>query len=271
MKKMIYQVCVGDTPPPYYKTCIQSVKDYCERHGIHHVIQREPILKIRPLNSKRSKDAVERMGYLPIYEKENAFNYLDEYDQICIVDADIFIRESAPDIFNELDDDTVFAGVLEKDMPLTPEYQKKIQAYSQGQYGKIHKECSSWPQGPFGYAFYNMGLMLFSSKIKDYLNGETPEQFIRRPEFQRFVDGEGSWRWSTDQTLLNYWVRKSGMQLKNLDWRWNALFKAVTDDKILDSYFIHFFLSANLPKKGGEIIDIVRDLDQASEVTYRHH
>ena len=39
---------------------------------------------------------------LPIYEKENAFDYFDDYDQIAIIDADIYIRDTAPNIFNEL-------------------------------------------------------------------------------------------------------------------------------------------------------------------------
>lgn len=262
---MIFQVKVGPSPPAFYDTCIASVNTYCNKYGIDHKVLKEPKLKIRPLRSQRSVNAVERLGYLPIYEKEVAFNYLDDYDQICIIDADIYVRDTAPNIFDELEVDTVFAGVLEKDMPLTPAYQKKIQRYSKGQYSPLTDV--KWPQGPaYGYAFYNMGLMLFSSSIKDYLNGQTPEQFIRRPEFERFVNGQGNWRWSTDQTLLNYWVRKSGMPTKNLNWKWNALFKGIRDEELPQAHFLHFFLASNLPQKGAEIPTIVRDLTHASKI-----
>ena len=265
MKNLVYQVKVGPNPPAFYDTCMKSVKDYCKKYDIDYVVQTEPLLKIRPLNSQRSKEAVERLGYLPIYEKENAFNYLDEYDQIAIIDSDIFIRDSAPNIFEALNGETAFAGVYEKDMPLTDQYLRKIKAYSGGQYdrlpdGKFQKGAT------FGTAFFNMGLMLFSNKIKEHLNGQTPEQFIRRKEFERFVNGEGNWRWSTDQTLLNYWVHKSGMKLQNLEWKWNSLFKGVKDEKLHEAYFIHFFLSGNLPQKGAEIPTIVRDLDKASKI-----
>ncbi|KKM93188.1 hypothetical protein LCGC14_1210830 [marine sediment metagenome] len=270
MKKLIYQVKVGPNPPAYYDVCIKSAAEYCKKYDIDHIVQTEPILKIRPLNSKRSEQAVERLGYLPIYEKENAFNYLDQYDQIAIVDSDIYIRDTAPNIFDELEEDTVFAGVMEKDMPLTKQYVGKIRGYSGGQYS--HLKDVEWDRSPsYGIAFYNMGLMLFSNKIKEYLNGETPEQFIRRKEFERFVNGEGNWKWSTDQTLLNYWVRKSGMKTKNLDWKWNVLFKGVRDEVLPESYFVHFFLSNNLPKKGAEIQSIIKNLSKASAVDYRHH
>jgi len=264
MKRMIYQVKVGLNPPAFYDTCIASVADYCEKYGIDHIIQTEPLMKIRPVNSHRSEAAVERLGYLPIFEKENAFNYLDDYDQIAIVDSDIFIRDSAPNIFDQLDDDTVFAGVLEKDMPLTDSYIRKILAYSRGQYGTLTDV--NWNVSNRGYDFYNMGLMVFSNKIKDYLTGETPSQFIKRKEFERFVNGEGNWKWSTDQTLLNFWVRKSGMKRKNLDWKWNTLFKGVRDEMLPQSYFLHFFLSGNLPQKGAEIPSIVKDLDNAANI-----
>jgi len=269
MKRMIYQVKVGPNPPAFYDTCMDSVAAYCKKYNIVHIIQTEPILKIRPLKSHRSEQAVERLGYLPIFEKENAFDYLDKYDQIAIVDSDIFIRENAPNIFEQLNDDTVFAGVLEKDMPLTTEYIKKIRAYSIGQYGALTD--ANWIISPTtGIEFYNMGLMVFSNKIKDYLKGETPLEFIRRKEFERFVNGEGNWKWSTDQTLLNYWVRKSGMKLKNLDWKWNALFKGVKDEVLPESYFLHFFLSGNLPQKGKEIPSIVQNLDNATKIKGHH-
>ncbi|NJO64264.1 MAG: hypothetical protein HC836_40675 [Richelia sp. RM2_1_2] len=273
MNRLIFQVNVGNFAPAYYQVCKESVEKYCKKYNIDHEILTEPVLKIRPRNSKRSENAVERLGYLPIYEKENAFSAdrLAKYDQICIIDSDIFIRDCAPNIFDELDDDVVFAGVIEQSLPNTPQYFQKILGYSQAQYGSLINKVPSWPRSTkYGIDFYNMGLMLFSNKIQTYLNGETPEQFIRRKEFEGFVNGEGSWRWSTDQTLLNYWVRSTKMPVKNLDWRWNALFKGVRDEVLKDSYFIHFFLSNNLPQKGAEIPRIVQDLDRASEVKYGH-
>ena len=69
MKRMIYQVKVGPNPPAFYDTCIASVADYCEKYGIDHIIQTEPLLKIRPVRSCRSEAAVERLGFLPIIQR----------------------------------------------------------------------------------------------------------------------------------------------------------------------------------------------------------
>jgi hypothetical protein len=54
MKCLIYQVRVG-TPPKYYDFCIDSVKLYCDRHGIDHVLLTEPKLKIKPKKWKRRR------------------------------------------------------------------------------------------------------------------------------------------------------------------------------------------------------------------------
>jgi len=99
-----------------------------------------------------------------------------------------------------------------------------------------------------------MGLMLMNSSLKKYLQGQTPREFLRRPEFERFINGVGQWRWSTDQTLLNYWVKKEKIQTKNLDWRWNALYRGVRDECLTDAYFVHFFLSNYIEQPIEEII-----------------
>ena len=90
MKRLIFQVSVGK-PSKLYTTCIDSVADYCKKYSIDHIVLTEPKLKIRPDPSRtgRSLQAVEKLGYMPIYEKENAFEYFDRYDQIAIVDSDI--------------------------------------------------------------------------------------------------------------------------------------------------------------------------------------
>jgi hypothetical protein len=192
----------------------------------------------------------QRLGYLPIYEKENAFSYLDKYDAIAIIDADIYVKDNAPNIFNELEGN-VFAGVVERDMPITPKYASKIKSYSQGQYGSL--KDVDWKWNDRGGEFMNMGMMLFSKDIKTYLKGNTPYEFITRPEFKGFVDGLGNWKWSTDQTLLNYWIKKEKMSVKQLSWKWNALYTAIEDKFLKDAYFIHFFLKDHLPDRGENV------------------
>ena len=257
MKKLIYQVYTGKRSD-LYDHCTQSVKEYADRIGAHYLIQREPILRISPdiFTTNRSTESYEKYGgFLPIYEKENAFAYLDSYDQIAIIDADIFVRPDCDEcLFSASGTDCDFAGVIERTMPITHEYQAKIHNYSRMQYQ--HRglaELFDWNN--LGADFYNMGLMVINKSISKYLRGQTPEQFIRRPEFKNFVDGMGAWKWSTDQTLLNYWVKKERMIVNNLDWKWNGLFTANTNIK--ECNFVHFFLKDKLPNRGENVKDLM--------------
>ena len=257
MKTLIYQVYTGKRSK-LYDTCTSSVKQYANRIGAEYICQRQPILMIRPdpFITNRSRESYEKYGgFLPIYEKENAFAYLKSYDKVAIIDADIYIRETAPNIFDEIEENYDFAGVLERDMPCTPQYERKIANYSRMQYGMspINK-LFDWkdPKGR-GADFYNMGMMVLNKSIEKYLRGETPQQFLRRPEFKAFIDGMGAWKWSTDQTLLNVWVKEEKMKVKNLSFHWNGLFTGIEMDKIKECHFIHFFLKDKLPNKGENV------------------
>ena len=257
MKRLIYQVYTGKRSA-LYDHCTQSVKEYANRIGAHYIIQREPILRIAPdiFTTNRSRESYEKYGgFLPIYEKENAFAYLDSYDQIAIIDADIFVRPDCDEcLFSASGTDCDFAGVIERTMAITPEYQAKIHNYSRMQYAHNSiSELFDWNN--LGADFYNMGMMVINKSISKYLRGQTPEQFIRRPEFKAFVDGMGPWKWSTDQTLLNYWVKKERMVVNNLDWKWNGLFTANTNIK--ECNFIHFFLKDKLPNRGENVEDLM--------------
>ena len=99
--------------------------------------------------------------------------------------------------------------------------------------------------------FINMGVMLMNKKFSTYLKNQSPKQFIERPEFKKFVDGMGAWKWSTDQTLLNYWINKEKMNIKHLHWKWNGLYSANT--KINECHFVHFFLKDKLPDAGENV------------------
>ena len=104
MKRLIYQVCLGKArDSKLYKHCIESVSQYSKKYGFSHYVQQSPVLRIAPdpFMNNRSNDATAKHGgFLPIYEKENAFDLLDHYDQIAIIDADIYIRPDADNIFD---------------------------------------------------------------------------------------------------------------------------------------------------------------------------
>jgi hypothetical protein len=232
-----------------------TVAAYADRVGADHMVLTEPQLRIVPKASARSENAL-RLGYLPIFEKEAAFAYLQDYDAIAIIDADIAIMDKAPDVFAQLGD-ADFAGVLERDLPLAEPFQRKVRNYSRDQFQHLTDVNWHWRDG--SAAFYNMGMMLLAGKVARFLNGQTPKQFIERPEFERFVNGEGKHKWSTDQVLLNYWVRKSGMAHKAIDWRFNALYSYLRP-AVPRPWFVHFNLVSKMPQGGDEIPKIIRGL-----------
>lgn len=261
MKRLIYQVYTGKKSK-LYDHCTQSVKEYAKRIGADYECQRTPILRIAPdpFVTNRSKESYEKYGgFLPIYEKENAFAYLKSYDQIAIIDADIWVRpECTVSVFDEVGTDVDFGGVLEREMPITPQYDRKIANYSRMQYGMspINK-LFDWKHKA-GADFYNMGMMVINKSISKYLRGETPLQFLRRPEFKPFIDGMGAWKWSTDQTLLNVWVKEEKMKVKNLSYHWNGLYTGIEIKYIKDCNFVHFFLKDKLPNRGENVEELMK-------------
>lgn len=255
MKRMIYQVYVG-IPSKLYDHCTASVEAYAKKIGADYICQREPILRIKPnpFTSGRSKEAVDRLGYLPIFEKENAFDYLDRYDQIAIIDSDVWIRPTAPSIFDDIKPYTEMAAVLEYMMPITDEYKKKIHNYSIMQYRSLgDKMKNKLPDG--SYEFCNMGVMVITSHLRDRLHGLTAKEFLTQNRFQDFVDGVGTWKWSTDQTLLNFWMQYETLW-QPLEWKWNGLYTANT--RIKECHFVHFFLKDKLPERGENVKELMK-------------
>ena len=255
-KQLIYQVKLGKSA--LYDHCVKSVAEYCKQHGIEHVIQTTPILNIKPdpFTSNRSGQAWKKFNCLPIFEKENAFTYLKSYDQVAVIDADIWIRPGASNVFDKVPDQYSFGGVVEREMPITAAYQKKIANYSRMQYANIRDV--DWKWNSSGAEFFNMGMMVLNKSLLDYLKGETPLQFLSRPRFKPFIDGVGNWKWSTDQTLLNTWIKEERIPAKHLSYHWNGLYTAIDHERIRECNFVHFFLKDKLPAGGENVEELMR-------------
>ena len=142
--------------------------------------------------------------------------------------------------------------MAERELPCAKKYKSKIRKYSKAAFE--HLDDVDWKWNHLGAEFYNMGLMVINSKkFLPYLKNESPKQFLSRPEFKDFVDGVGYKKWSTDQMLLNWWVKKEGIPTKNLDWRYNGLYKGIEDNRLSEAFFVHFFLKDLLPERGENV------------------
>jgi hypothetical protein len=258
MSTLIYQVYVGKKSK-LYDHCTASVKAYAEQIGADYILQEQPILRIKPnpFTSNRSKEAVDRLGYLPIYEKENAFDYLDVYDSVAIIDSDVYVRPNTPSVFDAVDDDTDFAAVVERDMPITAAYENKIANYSRMQYQSMAAQID-FDENSRGFEFMNMGVIVVNKSFLKYMDGMTAKQWLEQAMFQDFIDGKGAWKWSTDQTLLNAWIRLKKMNIQRLHWKWNGLYSA--NRKINQCHFVHFFLKDKLPANGENVAELMEQI-----------
>lgn len=255
MKTLIYQVSVGQ-PSELYKHCIKSVYDYADRIDSDYYVQTEPILKIRPTGPGRSKEAVERLGYLPIFEKENAFVKLKDYDKVAVIDADVYIRPSSMvNVFEEFDEP--FAAMKESSLPMLGWYYKKLQVYSRMQYGTL------WKYPDQIAPFRNMGVMIFSKALLEYESLLLkPYEFLMQNKYRKFVNGEGHFKWSTDQTLLNFWLKEKKIPVHDLDWRYNCLYTTVEDKHLKEAKFVHFFLKDKLPNRGENVKELMKAIGE---------
>jgi len=202
MKRLIYQVYTGKKSK-LYDHCTKSVAEYAKRIGADHIVQRTPILMIKPdpFQTNRSKESYEKYGgFLPIYEKENAFSYLKSYDQIAIIDADIYVRPDCEDcLFTTVGTAVDFAGVIERTMPITPAYTQKLANYTRMQYAHPGlNQLFNWKH-PAGANFYNMGMMVINNRLKD--------TSMAKP-LNSFFDVLNS------NHSLMVWVHGSGRQIK---------------------------------------------------------
>lgn len=262
MKKLIYQVSIGPQSN-LYSHCTQSVKNYADRIGADYILQTQPKLRVTPnpfLNQREGKTGGwKKHGYMPIFEKENVFEYFNSYDRCCVIDADIHIRPSAPDIFEQIDDDKAVASVYECDLPINDQYANKIRSYS---HMISSFKINDWPKKPrTGYDFFNSGVMLYNSKLMlNALKGMDAKQFLSQPMLEEFINGVGPLKWQSDQITLNYWFKKNKVEVQRLDWKWNALYTAVEQDRMTEAYFVHFFLKDHLPNKGEDINQLMEQI-----------
>jgi hypothetical protein len=266
MKRAIFQVAVGPQSK-LYKHCLESVNAYAKSIGVEHLVQTQPFLWVKPdpFTGMRSKESYEKYGgFLPIFEKENVFSVLPEFDQVAVIDADIYIKPDSPNVFDEISTNCHFGAQFERELPVNEKYRGQIIKYSREQLNNSVCKKYDWDfDHPNGGEFFNSGMIVYNSEpMLERLNGMTPKQFMARPDFRDFIDGIGPFRWQTDQIMLNYWMKKDQLNVEHIDWKYNALFSALEKGKISEAHFIHFFMRHKLPQNGECIQELMDAIDK---------
>jgi len=270
MKNLIYQ-CVFEKNYPALEYFTNSVKDYCRKYNIDYFCQKTPQLYIsseeRTPSEKYSSlktekqfqkkrdffkklKMIDEFGFWPEFEKFNIFS-IKNYDNICFIDSHIFIKNHAPNIFDLLEDFEI-GLTYEFDQPhITKENIKKYSISSFQDFyhlkdevsfpvKKIH-ECNVIDVVDDDILLINNNFLekyFKNININDWLNQEDFERFIHHTKDAYLHNGFGS------KALLNYWIWKSNINVKKIDYSWNLKFHESSYDLfskfVNDSSFINF-------------------------------
>jgi hypothetical protein len=150
---------------------------------------------------------------MPHYRKLDLGDVLNDYERVCYIDADIIIREDAPDIFEMVPAD-------------------RFGAFEEGQYDdradtllNFFKKMDFEPEEDCQADYWNTGVMVFSQ-------GHQPIFLQPVNEIMSFYE----------QTYLNFMFHALKVKMFNLPYRMNrmSLVNPVTGEDHLDGHFIHY-------------------------------
>ena len=48
------------------------------------------------------------------------------------------------------------------------------------------------------------------------------------------------------------------MTVEKMNWKWNALYTAIDNEKIREANFVHFFLKDKLPSRGENVNELMK-------------
>jgi len=197
---------------PEYDFSIKSWKKFCEKHNHELFVLESPIVD------------QEQMGI--IWQRYFLFDLLDhnqiKYNQILIVDADTIVHPNCPDVFSLTDN----KYTLVKD---------------DGDYDWILRSMENYkkfvfPEEPMfdWFNYYNSGFQIVNP--------------IHRPFFDTmrgfYEKNHEAIRWcqktfgvGTDQTPLNFLLRKEKVDIKELSYKYNCV--CLNKKEVLDSDMLH--------------------------------
>ncbi|MHA1819592.1 MAG: glycosyltransferase [Promethearchaeota archaeon] len=167
-----------------------------------------------------------------LFEKYQIYDILEDYDRVLYIDSDVLITPHAKNIFDYVPYDKI-GGVFE-DFGMDMEDRRKRIKKVQEILGDV-----GWTEG-----FMNSGVFVVSKPHRDAF---------------KYICKYGALDLKYEQTNTNWYFRKAGYDIINIDYRFNymGIMRVYYGTEPRDAYFIHY--------AGGGIYNWIPRLEQVKD------
>ena len=193
---VVFQINIhGHRANPSFEISNDSWSKWCKKNDIAHFVLTEPLYDLEYMNANWHK-----FFCIKLLENEGI-----EYDQICIVDSDTLIHPDAPNFFN--DTENKFCAVQ-----------------NDGCYEWVNRSIKSYGEQLFEgvelhpWNYFNSGFMIINKSHKDFI--EKLYDFYTENR-DKIVDCQEKFKVGTDQTPINYLIKKHNVELKLMSNKYN--------------------------------------------------
>lgn len=205
-QRLVVTIAIGDEIASFAKYTLPTIQAYAEKVGADFTLLEETEISEK---------------FLPTYEKNQIRHYLDSYQNVLYIDADILVTPDAPDLFDLCPADKV--GVVSVDQVYAKaDEEKALLKQELGDIDWVHE-------------YFNAGVMMFSDEHKHMAN--TTDGIIDKWVAAKAKKGI---KGLNDQSVFNYRVNKLEVPLYYLDQSFNFTKAWGCFERRFANYFIHY-------------------------------
>jgi len=198
---------------------LSSMRSTCERHGWAF-----EAITTRKVNMARFEAPTWNVSF----EKFQVCDYLDRYDRVLLIDADVMMSPECPDIFDAVPEDAIGA-VFEDVGSRMKNRQGQIDMI------KAHRFRGALGMDEWNTGYMNSGVMVLSKCHRPALAFDMNDPQTRVIAIRKSFP---------DQNTMNFLCRRSGWPILDMGYKWNHM--TVFSEKWngaphrRDSHIIHY-------------------------------
>lgn len=174
-----------------------------------------------------------RMSSHPVLEKLRVSDYLEDYDRIILMDADIVIRPDCPNLFDLIPEDRL--GAYNEGGACPFDELRDIRLRVTAETGKFYSlEPPDWTASKEIWSnlpYYNSGLMVLSKQHKPIFHIEEGQRPLPVPLPHLIC---------TEQGIINFRIWKHRPKMFHLPVCFNQMPWNSNRDSLMSSYIMHF-------------------------------